>query len=66
MGDYQQAKHYIEQALERSPDTAEVIEHLGDVYEKLGEQALAEQFWRKAYELDDRRVKLLEKLDQSK
>ncbi|RQW05385.1 tetratricopeptide repeat protein [candidate division KSB1 bacterium] len=66
MGDYQQAKYYIEKALEKSPDTAEVIEHLGDVYEKLGDQALAEELWRKAYELDDRRVKLLEKLDPEK
>jgi tetratricopeptide (TPR) repeat protein len=65
LGDYQQAKHYIEMALERSPDTAEVIEHLGDVYEKLGEQALAVEMWRKAYQLDERRVRILEKLDQA-
>ena len=62
MGDYQQAKDYIQHALEQSPGAAEVIEHLGDVYEKLGDQALAEKLWLQAYELDDRRSRLREKL----
>ena len=62
MGDYQRAKEYIELALEKSPGAAEVIEHLGDVYEKLGDQAMAEKFWQQAFELDDRRLRLREKL----
>ena len=42
-------------------DVAEVAEHLGDVYEKLGEMDKAREFWLKALQLDGTRIEAKEK-----
>ncbi len=62
MGDYEKAREYIEASLREEPNNAEVNEHLGDVLEKLGQRNAALELWRKALQLDDRRVHLLDKI----
>ena len=65
LGDYTNAKIYIEKSLSFQSDIPEVIEHLGDVCEKLEEYNLAEEYWRKAYDLDKSREHLLKKIGQT-
>jgi tetratricopeptide (TPR) repeat protein len=48
---YQEAKIYIEKSLAITPQSAEVIEHLGDVLFVLGEKEKAFECWLKAKEL---------------
>ena len=41
---------------------SEVLDHLGDVYEKMGELELAAEFWEKAVQLDQNNEIIKEKL----
>jgi len=66
LGDYYQAKYYIEKSLAIQQTAPEVMEHLGDIYFKLGDKNNAELYWKKAFELDSGRTHLFEKLGQSK
>jgi tetratricopeptide (TPR) repeat protein len=52
MGSYDSAKVYIERSLSVSGDKAVVLDHLGDVYFKLGDKNKAVDIWKKALELD--------------
>lgn len=65
-GDYQGALEYIQKSIDIRDTSAEVWEHLGDVYEKLGQYEEAIKAWRKAYELDESRETVIEKLDRQK
>ena len=59
------AEKYVKQSLELGRDSAEVVEHLGDIYSKQGKTEAAEQKWREAQSLrPDRRqlARLREKL----
>jgi tetratricopeptide (TPR) repeat protein len=49
--EYENALIYIQKSLEKSPNNAEVLEHLGDVYLKLGKKEEAKKAWLKAKEL---------------
>jgi Tfp pilus assembly protein PilF len=51
MGNFEQAKVYIEKSLIAAPNNAEVIEHLGDVLFRLGDTSGALSRWKKAKEL---------------
>jgi len=53
LGDYQNAKKYIEEALQLGGDKAVILDHLGDVLIKLGEKDEAMSQWKKAFELDN-------------
>nr|WKN38147.1 tetratricopeptide repeat protein [Tunicatimonas sp. TK19036] len=53
MGEYKQAKKYIEQALEKGAGSGEVVEHYGDILFKLGDVDQAVQQWMKAKGMDD-------------
>lgn len=49
--DYQKAKEYILQAIEKNPDAGgEVWDHLGDIYFRLNDKEKAVESWRKAKE----------------
>jgi Tfp pilus assembly protein PilF len=50
------------QAIETRDSSAEVFEHLGDVYQKLGQMANAQKYWQKALQLDGSRKSLQQKL----
>ncbi|MDZ4776971.1 MAG: hypothetical protein SGJ23_09325 [Alphaproteobacteria bacterium] len=48
-GDFEQALALIERSNELSPDpNAEILDHLGDVYWRLGQQEEARETWKKA------------------
>jgi tetratricopeptide (TPR) repeat protein len=65
-GDYKQALEYILQAIENGEVSATVYEHLGDVYQKLGNNAEAEKFWREALRKDSHRQSAKERLFHDK
>ena len=60
--DYDKALKYIASAAEKG-GSATVFEHLGDVYDKLGDEEKAQEWWEKSFNFDPERVHLLEKLE---
>lgn len=60
--DYDKALEYIASAAEKG-GSATVFEHLGDVYDKLGDEEKAQEWWEKSFNFDPERVHLLEKLE---
>jgi len=52
MKDYENAANYLEKAWEVRKTSAEVADHLGDVYEKLGKMAAAKEKWQEALNLE--------------
>lgn len=64
--DYQGALEYILRSISVRDTSAEVWEHLGDIHEKLGQFEEAVNAWRKAFEIDNSRKTLLQKLDLMK
>jgi tetratricopeptide (TPR) repeat protein len=65
MGDYEKARPYIEKAFKLRGNSVEVIEHLGDLYDKLQMKVEAQKMWEKALELDKTNIDLLKKLGRS-
>ncbi len=61
-GDYEFALEYIQQAVDTGDASAEVYEHLGDVYDALGDDTNAKNSWEKAFELDPERTHLNDQL----
>ncbi|OQX82940.1 hypothetical protein B6D60_11325 [candidate division KSB1 bacterium 4484_87] len=62
LGNYQLAHKYIERAANFRDSSAEVWEHLGDVYEKLNDMEKAKESWRKALDLEASRSHLIDKI----
>lgn len=52
-GQYKEALPNLEKAVRLLPNTAEVIDHLGDVYWKVGRQREAKFQWRRALHFDE-------------
>lgn len=61
--DYEKARQYIKASVETGEASAEVFEHLGDVYDKLGEPEKAKKWWQQAVENDPEREYLKERLN---
>lgn len=53
LGDYENAKKYIEEALQSGGEKAVILDHFGDVQFKLGKKDEAISTWKKAFELDN-------------
>ena len=53
LGDYTNAKKYIEEALQAGGEKAVILDHFGDVLFKLGEREKAVTTWKKAFDLDN-------------
>ncbi len=64
MGDYRKALEFIRRAVSGAEQSAEVLEHLGDVYLKLGQEEDARLYWQKALERDPGNETLKNKLRQ--
>jgi tetratricopeptide (TPR) repeat protein len=62
MEDYDTALEYIKKAVDLGDASAEVYEHLGDTYIKLGETAKAKEMYLKSLEIEADRFKLEDKL----
>jgi tetratricopeptide (TPR) repeat protein len=63
-GNHDEALQYILKSVETGDASAEVFEHLGDVYNALGDFDNAGVWWRKAFEADPDRDYLREKIDR--
>jgi len=61
-GKYEKAKEYIKSSIETGEASAEVYEHMGDVYSKLGQDSEAVTWWKKALEADSERTYLEERM----
>ena len=62
---YNLALVYITQSVERREDSSVVIEHLGDVYLKLGNNEEAETQWKRALDLDKENERLKLKIENN-
>ncbi len=62
MGDYESAHKYINASIETGDASAEVMEHMGDVYDQLGEPDRALYWWQKSLGEDKTRTHLKERL----
>jgi len=58
---YEDAEVYIEKSIITGQASSIVHEHLGDVYEKLGQNEKALKSWKKAFELDSKNKSAQEK-----
>jgi tetratricopeptide (TPR) repeat protein len=61
LGNYEEARFWIEKALSAGRESPAVLEHLGDVYHKLGQREKAKEFWQRALQLNANSVSLREK-----
>lgn len=62
MGDYESARPFLEKAFKLRGNSADVIEHLGDLYDKLQMKEEAKRMWEEALELNGNNAGLLKKL----
>jgi tetratricopeptide (TPR) repeat protein len=58
----EEAAKYIEKSVATGKASSEVHEHLGDVYQKLGQKEKALEFWKKALEMDPKNETVKEKI----
>lgn len=63
--DYETARQYIQRSLDLGSTSAEVMEHMGDVMDKLNRPNKAREWWQKALKQDPSRTYLKERLSQS-
>jgi len=61
--DYEKARRYIRASIDTGEASAEVFEHMGDVYEQLDNMTEAEKWWKQALEQDPERTHLKQKID---
>ncbi len=66
MGNYNVAIRYVLKASEFEDASAEVFEHLGDIYIKLGKPDKAIESWEKAIQMEPDRDSVLKKLNSIK
>jgi tetratricopeptide (TPR) repeat protein len=59
---YEDAAVYIEKSIASGKASSVVHEHLGDIYEKLGQKEKALELWKKAFELDPKNKDAQEKI----
>ena len=65
-GKYDDAKKKLEKALNGDKDNAAILDHLGDVYFKLGDVNKALDFWKEAQKLDANNDVLNKKIKDKK
>lgn len=64
LGDFENAKYYLEKAIKYGGDRPVILDHLGDVMFKLGDKNLALEFWQKAYDLDTSNSEIKNKIEK--
>ena len=65
LGELREAEIQIKKALEVTGSDPIVHEHLGDIYEALGDTKKAKEAWERALQLDQDNERLREKLRRS-
>lgn len=64
MGNYSDAKKYLEKAIEIGGERSVMLDHLGDVLFKLGDINQAKLLWQKALDLDSTNITIKAKIDK--
>ncbi len=64
LGQYQKAKHYIEQAIKVGGESSVMLEHLGDINYMLGNKDTAKQNWEKSLSLDSTNNRVKSKIEK--
>lgn len=64
LGNYEEAKRWIQKAVDLGSPSPVINEHLGDVYFKLSDKDKAMEYWQKALKLDATNQLLKEKLQR--
>jgi tetratricopeptide (TPR) repeat protein len=64
LGNYSEAKEYIEKAIKASGESAVGLEHLADILFMMGEKDNARQLWKKALDMDSTNMKLQQKIEK--
>lgn len=64
LGNLDKAYQYVLSSVETGSASAEVFEHLGDIYEAKGDDDNAVKWWKSAYETDPERIYLPERWEQ--
>jgi tetratricopeptide (TPR) repeat protein len=59
---YDEAKYYVEKAIEVGLPSAVITDHLGDIEFKLGNKQRALELWKKALEIDPTKKEIEEKI----
>ena len=63
-GKYQDARTYIEKAYKARPKDKIIVEHMGDVYFKLGDINLGIELWKQAHDLGSSNMNLDKKIEK--
>ena len=64
LGNYEEAKSYLEKAMKIGGESSVMLEHLGDIMFKMGKKDVAAQLWQKAYKLDSSNTDLKNKIEK--
>lgn len=64
LGNYSDAEKYVGKAVETGKGSSVVVEHLGDIYSKLGQKDKARATWQKALEMNSKNQALREKIER--
>jgi len=61
-GDYNKARQLVQTAIDSGTATADMMEHMGDILDKMGKEQQAHNWWKKALQKDPTRTHLKEKV----
>ncbi len=64
LGNYSEAKIYLEKAIEIGGESSVMLDHLADTESKLGNKDQAIKLWKKALELDPTKIEIQNKIDK--
>ena len=64
LGNYKEAKLYLEKAIEVGGESAVMLDHLADTESKLGNQDRAIELWKNSLELDPTKIEIQNKIDK--
>ncbi|MFC5283124.1 tetratricopeptide repeat protein [Pedobacter alpinus] len=63
---YEEAKEWMQKAIQNNPNSAVQFEHLGDIFYKLGDTNKALENWNKAWKIDTSNPLLQKKINEKK
>lgn len=65
LGAYEKALEYIQEAARSDDPSVAILEHLGNVYQKLDQLDKAKEWWKKAYQKDTSKTYLKRKIEEN-
>lgn len=66
MGNTETALEYVKKAIDNGGSSAEIYDHLGDIYLKLDDKQKAMEAWEKALSIEPGNEKIIEKIESTK